>query len=275
MPLAHGARPFPGIQGFPPNMMGGDGFPMPDLFGMAPRGFGRYGPRFSGELMGPGSGMMFPGRPSGGFGMMMGPGRPPFMGAGAATPAGAGRPVGMPPFFPPPSQPSQNFNRPKRDQKVLSGGYRNDRFNSGSDAGLIGGSNDEAPNQPRGKAQSEDHYGAGNDFGKDESESEDEAPRRSRHGEGKKKRHSMEGTSEAPQRKLDLDVLTPFEKNFYVESPSVGAMSESEVEEYRWCWEITVERNNVPKPMKAFQDVGFPRITWHSFLFMHRVFFYV
>ncbi|CAA2956889.1 30-kDa cleavage and polyadenylation specificity factor 30 [Olea europaea subsp. europaea] len=193
MPLAHGARPFPGMQGFPPNMMGGDGFPMPDLFGMAPRGLGPYGPRFSGELMGPSSGMMFPGRPSGGFGMMMGPGRPPFMGAGAATPARAGRPGGMP-FFPPPSQPSQNFNRPKRDQKALSG-YRNDRFSSGSNqgmAGSIGGHNDEALNQQRGKAQSEDQYGAGNNFRNDESESEDEAPRRSRHGEGKKKRHSTE-----------------------------------------------------------------------------------
>ena len=36
-----------------------------------------------------------------------------------------------------------------------------------------------------------------------------------------------------PPRKLDLDGLTPFEKNFYVESPSVAAMSKNEVEEYR------------------------------------------
>ncbi|KAK1577266.1 hypothetical protein Q3G72_020309 [Acer saccharum] len=33
-------------------------------------------------------------------------------------------------------------------------------------------------------------------------------------------------------RKLDLDGLTPFEKNFYVESPSMAAMSKKEVEEY-------------------------------------------
>ncbi|KAK4421049.1 cleavage and polyadenylation specificity factor 30 [Sesamum alatum] len=62
MPLARGARPFPGIRGFPPNMMSGDGFsygpvnpdgfPMPDPFGMAPRGFGPYGPRFSGDFAG-------------------------------------------------------------------------------------------------------------------------------------------------------------------------------------------------------------------------------
>ncbi|KAE8667116.1 DEAD-box ATP-dependent RNA helicase 20 [Hibiscus syriacus] len=61
-----------------------------------------------------------------------------------------------------------------------------------------------------------------------------------------------------PPRKLDLDGLTPFEKNFYVESPSVAAMSETEVEEYRKRREITVEGRDVPKPVKSFADVGFP-----------------
>ncbi|ESR39765.1 DEAD-box ATP-dependent RNA helicase 20 [Citrus sinensis] len=63
--------------------------------------------------------------------------------------------------------------------------------------------------------------------------------------------------AESP-RKLDLDGLTPFEKNFYVESPSVAAMSEREVEEYRQQREITVEGRDVPKPVKSFRDVGFP-----------------
>lgn len=63
-----------------------------------------------------------------------------------------------------------------------------------------------------------------------------------------------------PPRKLDLDGLTPFEKNFYVESPSVAAMSETEVEEYRQRREITVEGRDVPKPVKSFRDVGFPGI---------------
>jgi ATP-dependent RNA helicase DDX5/DBP2 len=57
---------------------------------------------------------------------------------------------------------------------------------------------------------------------------------------------------------LDLDGLTPFEKNFYVESPSVAAMSDKEVEEYRLRREITVEGRDVPKPVKSFRDVGFP-----------------
>ncbi|CAL5331792.1 unnamed protein product [Camellia sinensis] len=63
--------------------------------------------------------------------------------------------------------------------------------------------------------------------------------------------------AESP-RKLDLDGLTPFEKNFYTESPAVAAMSESEAEEYRHRREITVEGRDVPKPVKAFRDVGFP-----------------
>ncbi|XP_071733501.1 DEAD-box ATP-dependent RNA helicase 20-like [Rutidosis leptorrhynchoides] len=64
-------------------------------------------------------------------------------------------------------------------------------------------------------------------------------------------------SSEAP-RKLDLDGLTPFEKNFYVESPNVVKMSESEVEEYRTKREITVEGRDVPKPVKTFEDARFP-----------------
>lgn len=214
LPLARGARPLPGMRGFPPVMMGvdgfpyggvtPDGFPMPDLFNMAPRGFGPYGPRFAGDFAGPGSGMMFQGRPPqpGGFGMMMGPGRGPFMGGmGAGPTARAGRPVGMPPFFPPPQpQSSQNTNRPKRDQKA-PGNDRNDRHSTGLEQGKGqdvassgGGPDGEAQYQQRTKAQQEDQSGgAGNSFRNDESESEDEAPRRSRHGEGKKKRRSSEG----------------------------------------------------------------------------------
>lgn len=69
-------------------------------------------------------------------------------------------------------------------------------------------------------------------------------------------RKDYEG-GESP-RKPDLDGLTPFEKNFYVESPTVAAMSERDVEEYRQRREITVEGRNVPKPVKSFRDVGFP-----------------
>lgn len=186
MPLARGARPMPGVRGFPPVMMGPDGFsygpdgfPIPDLFGVGPRPFAPYGPRFSGDFSGPG--MMYRPQqfPGGGFGMMMGPGRGPgpFMGG----PGRPGRPVGMPPFFP-----QQNNNRMvKRDQRGPVSD-RNERYGSGQGKGQeMGGQDDEMGGQ-------DDQFGSGSKFRNEESESEDEAPRRSRHGEGKKKRRSSE-----------------------------------------------------------------------------------
>ncbi|KAG4990284.1 hypothetical protein JHK87_023741 [Glycine soja] len=203
MPLGRGARPMPGMQGFNPVMMGDglsygpvgpDGFGMPDLFGVGPRGFAPYGPRFSGDFGGPPAAMMFRGRPSqpgmfpgGGFGMMLNPGRGPFMGGigvGGANPPRGGRPVNMPPMFPPPPPLPQNANRAaKRDQRTAD---RNDRFGSGSEQGKSqdmlsqsGGPDDDPQYQQGYKGNQDDHP--------DDSESEDEAPRRSRHGEGKKK----------------------------------------------------------------------------------------
>lgn len=213
MPLGRGARPMPGMQGFNPMMgdglsygpVGPDGFGMPDLFGVGPRGFGPYGPRFSGDFGGPPAAMMFRGRPSqpgmfpgGGFGMMMNHGRGPFMGgmgvAGANPPRG-GRPVNMPPMFPPPPPPPQNTNRiARRDQRT---GDRNDRYGPGSEQGKSqdmlsqsGGPDDDMQYQQGHRAQHQDdqHPASNNNFRNDDSESEDEAPRRSRHGEGKKRK---------------------------------------------------------------------------------------
>ena len=55
-----------------------------------------------------------------------------------------------------------------------------------------------------------------------------------------------------------LDGLPHFEKNFYVEAPSVASMTDDEVEEYRRKREITVEGRDVPKPIRSFKDAGFP-----------------
>lgn len=217
MPLGRGARPMPGMQGFPPVMMGADGspygpvtpdgFPMPDLFGVGPRAFNPYGPRFSGDFMGPTNGMMFRGRPTqpgavfpgGGFGMMMGPGRAPYMGGmgvQGTNPARPMRPGVMPPMFQqPPPLSSQNMNRPPRRDQRGPGNDRNERSDQvrvQEMSGPAGGPDGDAHYQQGAKAHQE-QYGAGNSFRNDDSESEDEAPRRSRHGEGKKKRRSSEG----------------------------------------------------------------------------------
>lgn len=228
MPLAHGGRPIPGgVRGFPPVMMGADGFGYggvtPDLYGVGPRAFGPYGhmgPRFPGnfgmnqsfpsmEGAGPAPGLMFHGRPSpmgvfppGGHGMMMGAGRAPFMGgmgmAGVAPQAN--RPIGPPTFRTLPPPPSHGTNRMVKKDQRSSGSDRNDRYTPDSDRDkrqemvLAGDGVDDDMKYPQASnAHHGDSFGAGNGFGNEESESEDEAPRRSRHGDGKKKRRGSEG----------------------------------------------------------------------------------
>ncbi|MED6185764.1 Envelope glycoprotein gp160 [Stylosanthes scabra] len=58
--------------------------------------------------------------------------------------------------------------------------------------------------------------------------------------------------------KQDFRNLVPFEKNFYVESPAVRAMSDQEVMHYRESREITVQGHDVPKPIRMFHEARFP-----------------
>ncbi|XP_010926956.1 zinc finger CCCH domain-containing protein 45 [Elaeis guineensis] len=214
MPLVRGGRPMLGVRGFHPVMMGADGFgygdcfAAPDLFGIPPRVFAPFGgPRFSGDFSatGPMSGLVFPGRPPqpgavfpmGGLGMMMGPGRAPFMGGMPMGGAGrASRPMGVSPFLhPPPPPPPPNSRPAKRDQRRPASD-RSDRHEPVLDQvnkvqEMMGPSNgaDGDMGYHRGaKVQSEDKFVSGDNFQNDDSESEGEAaPRRSRHGEGKRK----------------------------------------------------------------------------------------
>lgn len=192
MPLLHGGRPMLGVRGFPPGMIGPDGFgyggvtpdgfSTPDhLFG--PRMFAPFGaPRFPGDL----SGLVFPGRPPqpGAMfpGMMMG-GNPagPFMG-GMPMPGGnVARPnrppLCMQPTFrmPPPPMPPNNRAPPKRDQRRTGSdrGPENQSSSSNSRGVDNAGQTDDSRYQ---------HGSSGfrNNFNNDDSESEDEAPRRSR-----------------------------------------------------------------------------------------------
>ncbi|ESQ33824.1 hypothetical protein EUTSA_v10007064mg [Eutrema salsugineum] len=177
MPLGRGIRPMPGMGGFPLGVMGpADAFPygpsgyngMPDPFGMGPRPFGPYGPRFGNDFRGPVPGMMFPGRPPqqfphGGYGMM---GRGPHMGGMGNAPRG-GRPM----YYPP--APTTSSARP-------------------------GPSSRKTPERSDERGVAVDHqqtshemeqFEVGNSLRNEESESEDEdeAPRRSRHGEKKRR----------------------------------------------------------------------------------------
>ncbi|KAL8230592.1 hypothetical protein R6Q57_000370 [Mikania cordata] len=56
----------------------------------------------------------------------------------------------------------------------------------------------------------------------------------------------------------DFGNLVPFAKNFYIECQSVSNMTDHEVSIYRGRREITVEGNDVPKPVRMFHEAGFP-----------------
>ncbi|CAL9111548.1 unnamed protein product [Musa acuminata var. zebrina] len=58
--------------------------------------------------------------------------------------------------------------------------------------------------------------------------------------------------------KQNFHDLIPFEKNFYIESLSVQAMSEQDVMLYRKRREITVEGRDIPKPIRFFHEANFP-----------------
>lgn len=51
-----------------------------------------------------------------------------------------------------------------------------------------------------------------------------------------------------------------FNKDFYAESPSISGMSEQDVADYRTSLAIRVSGFDVPKPIKTFQDCGFPSL---------------
>lgn len=53
--------------------------------------------------------------------------------------------------------------------------------------------------------------------------------------------------------------LSKFEKNFYVEAPSVASMTEAEADEFRKHQHIAVlQGRNVPKPIRTFEEAQFP-----------------
>ncbi|XP_004515873.1 DEAD-box ATP-dependent RNA helicase 20 [Cicer arietinum] len=58
--------------------------------------------------------------------------------------------------------------------------------------------------------------------------------------------------------KQDFRNLVPFQKNFYVESSSIAAMSDHQVMHYRASRDITVEGHDVPKPIRGFHEANFP-----------------
>ncbi|KAF2097226.1 hypothetical protein NA57DRAFT_66864 [Rhizodiscina lignyota] len=56
----------------------------------------------------------------------------------------------------------------------------------------------------------------------------------------------------------DLNTLPKFEKSFYKEDPAVEARSPAEVDAFRRENQITIQGQNVPKPVTEFDEAGFP-----------------
>ncbi|KAJ3086679.1 ATP-dependent RNA helicase dbp2, partial [Quaeritorhiza haematococci] len=61
-----------------------------------------------------------------------------------------------------------------------------------------------------------------------------------------------------PDWERELQYLPPFEKNFYVEHPSVAARTPEEVEEYRRKHDIRVFGGDIPRPVSTFEEASFP-----------------
>jgi hypothetical protein len=57
----------------------------------------------------------------------------------------------------------------------------------------------------------------------------------------------------------DLTKLAVFEKNFYMEHPDVTKMTEKEVLEIRKKHDIAIVGENIPKPVRTFEEASFPQ----------------
>ncbi|KAK3679337.1 ATP-dependent RNA helicase dbp2 [Recurvomyces mirabilis] len=56
----------------------------------------------------------------------------------------------------------------------------------------------------------------------------------------------------------DINSLPKFEKSFYKEAPTVAARTPAEVDEFRRKHQISIQGQNVPKPVETFDEAGFP-----------------
>ncbi|KAE9601419.1 hypothetical protein Lal_00024110 [Lupinus albus] len=180
-----------------------------------------------------------------------GPPVPYSSGRGAPNGYGSGPAPPVSPFIPP----SGGFN-------IGRGGGFGDRFGNGhfsdrkDDLGRHGGGRERGGGFISGRGG-----GRGGNYGFRGSGRGGMGGRSYGSGGGRGGRHGGSSKGDLDNISLprqDFRNLVPFEKNFYVESHSVSAMSEQEVMHYRATREITVQGNDVPRPIRTFQDANFP-----------------
>ncbi|KAJ1941513.1 ATP-dependent RNA helicase dbp2, partial [Kickxella alabastrina] len=71
-------------------------------------------------------------------------------------------------------------------------------------------------------------------------------------------RFSRQEPQELVKPDWDMKTLPRFEKNFYVEDPSVVSRSQQEVDDYRKQFEMTIHGTGIPKPITSFKEANFP-----------------
>ncbi|KAJ0106606.1 hypothetical protein Patl1_18120 [Pistacia atlantica] len=140
--------------------------------------------------------------------------------------------------------------------RSISGVYQPvGRFDVGRGGGGRGFSSSRGHSSDRrGGGRGRDSGGRGFDSGRGGGRAGGARGRGGRHGGGSY-RDDLDNISLPKQ---DFGNLVPFEKNFYVESPSVRAMTETEVMMYRARREITIEGHDVPRPIRMFHEANFP-----------------
>ena len=80
---------------------------------------------------------------------------------------------------------------------------------------------------------------------------------------GSKNNNSFRGGREdsyqaAPAPVANWSEMPEIKKNFYRESPEISSMSEGEANAFRTEHQMMMQGENIPKPIKSFQQAGFP-----------------
>ncbi|XP_027126220.2 DEAD-box ATP-dependent RNA helicase 20-like [Coffea arabica] len=133
------------------------------------------------------------------------------------------------------------------------GDFRGRGFDSGRSGGRSGGSGRGGSDAGRGGGMGFRGGHGGGRGGFDGGRGGGSSGRGGRH--GSRPRDDLDNLALPKQ---EFGNLVPFEKNFYVESPSVRAMTEQEVAVYRARREMTVDGHDVPKPIRMFHEANFP-----------------
>jgi len=120
-------------------------------------------------------------------------------------------------------------------------GFRGGRGSFRSDSGSYGRSNDRWGSG----------FGGGNRYGSDGRNGS------SRYGSDNRSKYDAPGEN-LKKPKWENEKLTPFQRNFYQENPSVANRSPQEIQQYYQAKGVTVQGTNCKKPCINFYEPGFP-----------------